>query len=80
MLACQTGLRASELLHLTVSDVHLGTGAHVSCLGKGRKQRITPLTTATVATLRAWLAERASLPTEPLFPTRRGDPLSRDGL
>ena len=40
----------------------------------------TPLTTATVATLRAWLAERAGLPTEPLFPTRRGDPLSRDGL
>jgi integrase/recombinase XerD len=80
MLVCQTGLRASELLHLTVSDVHLGIGAHVSCLGKGRKQRITPLTTATTTTLRVWLAERAGLPTEPLFPTRRGDPLSRDGL
>jgi integrase/recombinase XerD len=80
MLACQTGLRASELLHLTVSDVHLGTGAHVYCLGKGRKQRITPLTTATAAALRAWLIERAGLPTHPLFPTRRGDPLSRDGL
>ena len=80
MLACQTGLRASELLHLTVSDVHLGTGAHVSCLGKGRKQRITPLTTATATTLRAWLAERVCLPAQPLFPTRRGDPLSRDGL
>jgi integrase/recombinase XerD len=80
MLACQTGLRASELIHLTVSDVHLGTGAHVSCLGKGRKERITPLTIATVATLRAWLAERAGLPMQPLFPTRRGDPLSRDGL
>jgi site-specific recombinase XerD len=80
MLACHTGLRASELVHLTVSDVHLGTGPHVSCLGKGRKQRITPLTTATVATLRAWLSERAGLPAQPLFPTRRGDPLSRDGL
>jgi site-specific recombinase XerD len=80
MVACQTGLRASELLQLTVSDVHLGTGAHVSCLGKGRKQRITPLTTATSATLRPWLAERAGLPTQPLFPTRRGGPLSRDGL
>jgi site-specific recombinase XerD len=80
MLACQTGLRASELIHLTIGDVHLGTGAHVSCLGKGRKQRITPLTTATAATLRTWLAERAGLPTQPLFPTRRGDPLSRDGL
>jgi integrase/recombinase XerD len=80
MLACQTGLRASELLHLTGSDVHLGAGAHVSCLGKGRKQRITPLTSATATTLRNWLAERAGLPTEPLFPTRRGDPLSHDGL
>jgi site-specific recombinase XerD len=80
MLACQTGLRASELLQLTASDLHLGTGAHVSCFGKGRKQRITPLTTATAATLRTWLAERAGLPTQPLFPTRRGDPLSRDGL
>jgi integrase/recombinase XerD len=80
MLACQTGLRASELLHLIVSDVHLGSGAHVSCLGKGRKQRITPLTTATATTLRAWLAERGGLPSGPLFPTRRGTPLSRDGL
>jgi integrase/recombinase XerD len=58
MLACQTGLRATELTQLSISDVHLGAGPHVSCLGKGRKQRITPLTTATVAVLRAWLTER----------------------
>ena len=80
VLGCQTGLRATELTHLTVGDVHLGTGAHVSCLGKGRKQRITPLTTATVAVLNAWLAERAGLPADPLFITRRGTPLSRDAL
>jgi integrase/recombinase XerD len=43
MLAAQTGLRASELTGLDRADIHLGTGAHVSCLGKGRKQRITPL-------------------------------------
>ena len=52
MLACQTGLRVTELTGLTIGDVHLGTGAHVSCLGKGRKQRITPLTAATMAVLR----------------------------
>jgi site-specific recombinase XerD len=52
MLGCQTGLRASELLHLTHADVHLGSGPHVSCLGKGRKQRITPLTAATVTVAR----------------------------
>jgi len=80
MLACQTGLRATELTSLTIGDVHLGTGAHVSCLGKGRKQRITPLTTATVAALRGWLAERGGLPADPLFVTRRGTPLSRDAL
>jgi site-specific recombinase XerD len=80
MLACQTGLRATELTRLTVGDAHLGTGAHVSCLGKGRKQRITPLTTATVAILGAWLGERAGLPAGPLFITRRGTPLSRDAL
>jgi site-specific recombinase XerD len=60
--------------------VHLGTGAHVSCLGKGRKQRITPLTATTVAVLAGWLAERGGLPADPLFITRRGTPLSRDAL
>jgi site-specific recombinase XerD len=80
MLACQTGLRATELTSLTISDVHLGAGAHVSCLGKGRKQRITPLTPATATVLRAWLAERGGLPADPLFITCRGTPLSRDAL
>src|SRR5438105_8494116 len=80
MLACQTGLRATELTSLAIGDAHLGTGAHVSCLGKGRKQRITPLTPATVTVLRSWLAERGGLPADPLFITRRGTSLSRDAL
>lgn len=80
MLACQTGLRATELITLTIGDTHLGTGAHISCTGKGRKQRITPLTSSTVRVLRVWLAERGGLPADPLFPTRRGTPLSRDAL
>jgi len=79
-LAAQTGLRASELIGLRCGDVHLGAGAHVSCLGKGRKQRITPLTKAIIATLNGWLAERAGQTTEPLFPTRNGRVLSRDAL
>ena len=71
-LAAQTGLRASELIGLRISDVHLGTGAHVSCIGKGRKSRITPITSGMVALLRVWLAERAGQPTEPLFVTQSG--------
>ncbi len=80
LLAVQTGLRASELTGLSCGDVHLGTGAHVSCLGKGRKQRITPLTRTTTAVLRTWLRERAGDPDDPLFPTIRGARLSRDAL
>ena len=51
-LAIQTGLRVTELTNLRCQDVHLGTGAHVQTLGKGRKQRATPLTRHTVAVLR----------------------------
>jgi integrase/recombinase XerD len=80
MLACQTGLRAAEVTQLSISDVHLGTGPHVSCLGKGRKQRITPLTTTTVAVLSAWLTERGGRSGDPLFPTRRGTAMTIDAL
>jgi integrase/recombinase XerD len=80
LLAAQTGLRISELTALTRIDVHLGVGAHVVCHGKGRKQRATPLTATTVAVLAVWLAERQGEPTDPLFPTRTGRPLSRDAV
>jgi integrase/recombinase XerD len=62
LLAVQTGLRASELTTLTCRDVHLGGGAYVACHGKGRKDRITPLSPGTAATLRAWLAGHAGTP------------------
>ncbi len=80
LVAVQTGLRVSELIGLRCADVHLGTGAHVSCRGKGRKERITPLSAGTVAVLRVWLAERAGAPAAALFPTGLGGPLSRDAI
>ena len=80
LLAVQAGLRASELTGLRVGDVHLGRGAHISCHGKGRKERATPLTQTTVATLRTWLAERGGEPDDPLFPAQHGGHLSRDAL
>ena len=80
LLAIQTGLRVSELTRLTCRDIAIGTGAHVRCLGKGRKHRATPLTSTTAAVIGAWLKERAGAPTDPLFPTRHGTALSRWGV
>jgi integrase/recombinase XerD len=80
LLAVQTGLRISELLGLTRADAHLGAGAHVACHGKGRKDRIVPLTSNTTAVLRDWLAEQRHDPGAALFPTRRDRPLSRDAI
>lgn len=79
-LAVQTGLRISELTTLTTSDIHTGTGAHVTCTGKGRKYRATPLTAATLTVLIPYLAERATRPRAALFPGPRGQHLSRDAL
>lgn len=76
----QTGLRLGELTGLDCGDVALGAGAHLSCTGKGRKQRIVPFTTNTVAVLRTWTRERSGLATDPLFPTRTGRRLSPDAV
>lgn len=80
LVAIQTGLRVSELTSLACSDVDLGTGAHLRCHGKGRKERITPLTTEARAVLRGWLAERQGDTGDAVFPSRRGDPLSSDAV
>ena len=80
VLAVQTGLRISELAALTVADVALGTGAHIHTVGKGRKERRTPLVPLTVAVMRSWLAERGGSPSVPLFPTSTGRALSRDAI
>jgi integrase/recombinase XerD len=80
LTALRTGLRVSELTHLTCADVRLGTGAHVHCTGKGRKERCTPLDKPTAAVLRDWLAERSGQPGDPLFPGRRGGVMSRDAF
>ena len=80
LVALQTGLRASELINLQCKDVVLGTGAHIRCDGKGRKERCTPLRRDTVKLLEQWLRERRGGDDQPLFPSMRGDRLSRDAL
>ncbi|GAB3197522.1 site-specific integrase [Nocardioides hungaricus] len=79
-LTVQTGLRIGEACSLTIDDIHLGTGAHVTCTGKGRRQRITPLTRTTASAMTAYLTERSERPGTALFCGPRGLPLSRDAL
>ncbi|GAA0993190.1 tyrosine-type recombinase/integrase [Acrocarpospora macrocephala] len=80
LVAIQTGLRVSELTSLTCADTALGTGAHLRCTGKGRKQRCTPLTKPTARLLQQWITHRHADPADPLFPTRTGGHLSRDAV
>ena len=80
LVAVQTGLRVSELVGLRCEDVVLGRGAHVRCLGKGRKERCTPLRKDAVRALRGWLCERNPRLSDPLFPSTRGGPLGPDGV
>lgn len=80
LVAVQTGLRLSEMTGLTRDDVTLGPGAHVHVIGKGRKERCTPLAKPTVAVLKAWLHEPQRGDGQVLFPNARGGRLSADGV
>jgi integrase/recombinase XerD len=79
-VAIQTGLRASELIGLRREDVVLGSGAHVRCEGKGRKQRCTPLGRDTAAVLESWLRRDLHAQSDRVFPSMRRRPLSRDAI
>ncbi len=80
LVAVRTGLRNSELTALRQADVTLETGAHVRCLGKGRKRRCTPLHPDLIPILKSWLQERDPDPAAPLFPGSRGGHLSADAV
>ena len=79
-ITIQAGLRISELAGLTRQDVTLTTGANVHTIGKGRKERRTPLVPATRAVLKSWLKERPGTPADPLLSTVTGSRLSRDAI
>jgi site-specific recombinase XerD len=80
LLAVQTGLRNSEITSLRNRDLQLGVGAHVRCMGKGRKARCTPLRPDVVAILKEWFEEQHGAPDDPLFPALTGNRLSADAL
>jgi integrase/recombinase XerD len=80
LLAVQTGLRLSELIDLDRDAIHLGAGAHVRCVGKGRKERCTPLTKHARDALKARLKEPIRYEAKALFPNVHGGRLSADSV
>ena len=80
LVAVQTGLRLSEMTGLKREDLILGPGAHVRVIGKGRKERCTPIARSTRAVLKAWLREPQRGGGNVLFPSAKGRRLSVHGV
>ena len=80
LLAVQTGLRLSEMRSLRRQDLILGAGAHVHVIGKGRKERCTPIARSTRAVLKAWLREPPRADEDILFPSARGKRFTVHGV
>lgn len=79
-----TGLRVSELVGLSLSQVNLRQGA-VRVVGKGGKERLTPLGEPAVEWIERFLAEARSgiigpVSSQALFPTAHGKPMSRQAF
>ena len=84
LLMWAEGLRAAEVLALTVNDID-APGQNLCIHGKGRKQRVMPLADAVANTLRLYgQLERPITSSVAVFVVlkgrRRGKPLSMDGL
>jgi site-specific recombinase XerD len=80
LVAVQTGLRLSEMTGLKREDLIVGAGAHLRVVGKGRKERCTPLAQSTLAVLKAWLREPQRGDGDVLFPSSKGERLSVHGV
>ncbi len=78
LFAVQTGLRLSELTGLRREDIRLDTGAHVHVIGKGRKERCTPLARQTCDALATWMKRELGADVPVLFPSARGGRMSAD--
>lgn len=75
-----SGARAGEAAHVTVADLDLtSTPASVKLLGKGNKERLSPLWPSTVAELEALIGNRHS-PAERVFLNRCHQPITRYGI
>lgn len=76
LFAIETGLRVSELLNIKRTDLELDQHPNVYCMGKGRKERRTPIGKITLTALREWLKEPKT--DAVVFANRNGHPMTTD--
>ncbi|MBP2640871.1 MAG: Tyrosine recombinase xerC [Firmicutes bacterium] len=79
-----TGIRVSELISLTISDVNLELG-YIKCYGKGSKERIVPLGSIAAQCVRDYLARGRNkllrtADMQALFLNQHGKQLTRQGF
>lgn len=79
-----TGLRVSELVGLTMEQIHLNEG-YVRCFGKGQKERIVPLGRRAVEAVQVYLRWsrpflRKDVTEEAVFLSRLGRGMTRVGF
>ncbi|UYO34338.1 site-specific tyrosine recombinase XerD [Bacillus zhangzhouensis] len=79
-----TGIRVSEMLNLTLADVHLTMG-FIRCFGKGRKERIVPIGEAAASAIEEYIEKGRSRllkkqPSDALFLNHHGKKMSRQGF
>lgn len=78
VIAIQTGMRLAELTALKWKDVHLEQIAYIECCGKGRKNRVIPLSKESIKCLSLWSKETHSTSSDIVFPTIHNHKISAD--
>lgn len=81
-LLYDTAARVQELCDITISDIYMGNNPKVRLKGKGRKNRIVPITSQMHELLKQYIEEfhKNSLNGEFLFMNKSKAKLSRDGI
>ena len=79
-LGYSAGLRASELVSLTLDRFQQPDLETVHVLGKGRRERVLPLWKETQVALKSWLDIRPRTGSDRVFLNARGEPMGRHGF
>ena len=79
-LLYNTGARIQEALDLRPQDVYFKSPAHVRLMGKGRKERISPIWPETADLVTALIRRLPRKPDEPIFVNRYKSPLTASGF